>query len=301
MPNSNYSSVFPGKSPLIIITGLSGAGKSTAVRFLEDMGYYCADNLPPAIIPTFVHLCTVNRFAPSGTAIVSDVRSGDAFADFEETVKVVTDSGISCEIVFLDCDTDTLIRRFKEVRREHPLQASGLSMEEAIEEERKRLTPVRNIATRIVDTGNLSAMEFRKVLSLDLFGADKSEYAAVKIVSFGFKYGLPKDVDFTFDVRFLPNPYYIAEMKQKTGMDSDVYDYVMSFEKADSFFEHVSKLLEITLSAFKDKGKRQVIVGIGCTGGRHRSVASAVRLHQYFLWKKIDAVINHRDVNKPQQ
>jgi UPF0042 nucleotide-binding protein len=301
MSDSGTPSILPGGVPLIVITGLSGAGKSAAMRALEDLGCFCADNLPPSIIPTFFHLCEQSRIAGTGVVIVSDVRAGALFEDFAETMRTLKNSGIPCELVFLDCNTDTLIRRFKEVRRTHPLQTSGLSMEAAIEEERRRLSPIREIAARVIDTSDLTPQAFRKVLLADLFSKDLSDAAVVHVTSFGFKYGLPKDVDFAFDVRFLPNPFYNKTMKHKTGKDADVYDFVMKNPLADRFFENVCALIDCTLDAFVDKGKTNIVVGIGCTGGRHRSVAFSTRLHQYFQRNGIQTAISHRDIAKPQQ
>ncbi len=301
MTESTSSMILPGGNSLIIISGMSGAGKFTAMRYLEDRGYFCADNLPPSIIPTFFHLCEQSSLFGAGIAIVSDVRSNAPFEDFAEAMRTLKNSGIPCELIFLDCDTDTLIRRFKEVRRSHPLQGAGLSMEEAIEEERRRLQPIRKIATRIIDTKDLSVQDFRKQLAEGLFYADLSEAGVVHIVSFGFKYGLPKDIDFAFDVRFLPNPFYDPDMKHKTGADSDVYEYVMGDPTADRFFSNVSDIIECTFEPFIDKGKTGIVVGIGCTGGRHRSVAFALRLHRHLTQAGIKTELAHRDIAKPQQ
>jgi UPF0042 nucleotide-binding protein len=291
----------PGGTSLIIISGMSGAGKFTAMRYLEDRGYFCADNLPPSIIPTFFHLCEQSSGFGAGIAIVSDVRSNAPFEEFAEAMRTLKNSGIPCKLIFLDCDTDTLIRRFKEVRRSHPLQGSGRSMEEAIEEERRRLAPIRSIAAHIIDTGNLSVKDFRKQLASGLFHADPSEAGVVHVMSFGFKYGLPKDIDFAFDVRFLPNPFYDPDMKHKTGADPDVYEYVMKDPTADRFFFDVADIIQCTFGSFIDKGKTNIIVGIGCTGGRHRSTAFAIRLHNHLTQQGIKTEISHRDIAKPQQ
>ena len=203
------------------------------------------------------------------------------------------------ELIYLDCDTDTLIRRFKEVRRAPPLQTAGIDMEAAIEEERQRLSPIREIATRIIETSGLTIQEFRKLLVSEVMTVDFADAVTVHVVSFGFKYGVPKDIDFAFDVRFLPNPFYNLEMKHKTGKDNDVYDFVMKSEPAERFFHKAADLILSTLDAFLDKGKNHIVVGIGCTGGRHRSVAFAVRLHEYFLKSGGRAELTHRDITKP--
>jgi RNase adapter protein RapZ len=291
----------PAGVPLIIITGLSGAGKSQAMRFLEDLGCFCVDNLPPALIPTFFHLCEQSQVTGAGVAIVSDVRSGALFRDFTETIDMLKMDGVQHELLYLDGSTDTLIRRFKEVRRNHPLQASGLSMEAAIEEERQRLIPIREIADQIVDTSELTSTAFRNVLVQNLFSEEAAKAVKIHILSFGFKYGTPRDVDFVFDVRFLPNPFYDPALTHQTGEDEAVYDFVMSPPVSDEFFSKTVSLLECTLDPFVEKGKTNVSIGIGCTGGRHRSVAFAKRLDNYFKQKGIGASLSHRDMTKPQQ
>lgn len=301
MNETRNSSILPGGIPLTIITGMSGAGKISAMRVLEDMGCFCADNLPPSIIPTFFQLCRQSRIADAGVVIVSDIRSGAPFEDFRDTMQTLKSTNVAHELIYLDCTTETLIRRFKEVRRVPPLQTAGIPMESAIEEERQRLSPIREIATRIIDTSDLSLLDFRKLLISDFMVADFAESAVVHVVSFGFKYGLPKDIDFAFDVRFLPNPFYNLEMKHKTGRDKDVYDFVMTPPLAGQFFYQTADLIASTLDAFVDKGKNHIVVGIGCTGGRHRSVAFAVRLHEHFLKNGIRVELSHRDIAKPQQ
>ena len=305
MGETQTSSILPGGIPLIIITGMSGAGKLSAMRVLEDMGCFCADNLPPSIIPTFFHLCKQsrkqNRIANAGVVIVSDIRSGAPLEDFQDTMKTLNADHVGHQLIYLDCNTDTLIRRFKEVRRAPPLQSAGIPMEAAIEEERRRLSPIREMATRIIDTSDLSLQEFRKLLVSDIMTVDFADSVVVHVASFGFKYGLPKDIDFAFDVRFLPNPFYNLEMKHKTGQDKDVFEFVMKPPLADQFFHRAADLVSSTLDAFLDKGKNHIVVGIGCTGGRHRSVAFAIRLHEHFLRNGIRAELSHRDIAKPQQ
>ena len=291
----------PGGVPLIVITGLSGAGKSQAMRFLEDLGCFCVDNLPPALIPTFFHLCEQSNSAGAGVAIVSDVRSGALFKDFVETIHTLKSENVSHELLYLDCNTATLIRRFKEVRRNHPLQASGSSMEVAIESERARLVPIREIADRVIDTSKLSSSEFRKVLIGNLFSESAATAVSLHVMSFGFKYGVPTDVDFVFDVRFLPNPYYDPDLRHQTGEDDPVYQYVMRADLADAFFNQTAALLESTFDAFVEKGKTAISIGIGCTGGRHRSVAFAKRLAKHFKQQGRNTSLSHRDMVKPQQ
>jgi UPF0042 nucleotide-binding protein len=303
--NTMFSSLQPEPAfaggPLIVISGLSGAGKSQAMRFLEDLGCFCVDNLPPALIPTFFHLCVKSGVQGAGVVIVSDVRSGALFGDFAETIDTLKSLSISFELIFLDCAAETLIRRFKEVRRTHPLQASGQSMEKAIEEERTRLIPIREIATRIIDTSHLRAEDLRKTLVRNLVGKNASKAVILEVISFGFKYGVPRSVDFVFDVRFLKNPFYEPDLRTLTGKESEVYDYVMKDQLAETFFVKVKDLIELTLDSFIDKGKTRVSIGIGCTGGRHRSVAFAERIGRYFEDQGKVCHLTHRDVEKPQQ
>ncbi len=287
--------------PLIIITGLSGAGKSQAMRIMEDLGCFCVDNLPPSLIPTFFHLCVESGTGGTGVAIVSDVRSGALFGDFAATIDSLKSLEIDYELLFLDCTAETLIRRFKEVRRSHPLQMRGQSMEEAIEEERKRLVPIRAFATRVIDTSELLATDLRETLVRNLMGREKAKSVTLEIFSFGFKYGLPRAADFIFDVRFLKNPYYKDDLKDLTGEEQEVYDYVMKDPLAEAFFNAVRQLIELTLDAFVEKGKTTISIGIGCTGGRHRSVAFARRISGYFDTRDAACHLSHRDLGKPQQ
>ena len=291
----------PAGVPLVVITGLSGAGKSQAMRFLEDLGCFCVDNLPPALIPTFFHLCEQSNSAGAGVAIVSDVRSGALFKDFVETINTLKNELVPHELLYLDANTDTLIRRFKEVRRNHPLQIGGSTMEVAIESERQRLVPIREIADRIIDTSQLTSAAFRRVLIENLFNKDTASAVSLHLMSFGFKYGLPSDVDFVFDVRFLPNPYYDKSLRHQTGEDEPVYQYVMSSKLANAFFNQTATLLESTLNPFIEKGKTAISIGIGCTGGRHRSVAFAKRLAHHFKQQGKQTSLSHRDMTKPQQ
>lgn len=284
--------------PLVIITGLSGAGKSSAMRLLEDLGCYCVDNLPPSLIITFFNLHQQSALEDVGVVIASDIRSGALFNDFAATVQALEEEQIPFSILYLDCSTETLIRRFKEVRRNHPLQA-GSTMEEAIEKERSRLAPIRQIATHLVDTSNLTPSGLREALVHTLLNKKTGNVVSLDVMSFGFKYGLPQDADFVFDVRFLPNPFYIAELRDKTGEDEEVYNYVMHQKLAQSFFNKLANLIDITLDSFVKVGKTKLNIAIGCTGGRHRSVSFARRLAEHYDHKGARAHLTHRDISKP--
>lgn len=286
-------------APLVIITGLSGAGKSTAMRAFEDLGCYCVDNLPPGLIPVFFNLYEHSDSAATGVVIASDVRSGALFDDFAETVTSLEQAGVRFEILFLDCKTQVLINRFNEVRRSHPLQ-TGRSLREAIEEERLRLEPIREIATRLIDTSELDARGLREQLVLDATGMDTARAIKLQFVSFGFKFGVPRDADFVLDVRFLPNPFYEPELRHKTGEDQDVFDFVMGSELAGDFFDRIAQVIELTLDSFVKVGKLTLTVAVGCTGGRHRSVAFVRGLTDRFTDKGWKARALHRDAVMPE-
>jgi UPF0042 nucleotide-binding protein len=284
---------------LVVITGLSGAGKSTAMRVFEDLGCYCVDNLPPGHIPDFFNLYERSCSAGSCLVIASDVRSGALFDDFVETHKALREEGMNLQILYLDSSTHVLINRFNEVRRKHPLQ-SDFSIKDAIEEERRRLEPIRAVATHVIDTSGLDTSQLRETILHTMAGEDTGNVIRLKFVSFGFKYGIPMDADFVLDVRFLPNPFYIQELRVHTGEDRDVYNYVMACDEADGFFDRAVEMLEVTLESFVRVGKLNLNVGIGCTGGRHRSVAFALRLAEHFNKKGHRSAAVHRDAGKLQ-
>lgn len=283
--------------PLVIITGLSGAGKSTAMRVFEDLGRYCLDNLPPGIISSVYNLHERSDHGGAGVVIASDIRSGALFDELVDTVRSLESDGIEVEVLYLDCSTDVLINRFNEVRRTHPLNPAG-RLRDAIDEERRRLEPVREIASTIVDTTTFGTGELRREI-LALAGRDATGAVGLRVVSFGFKYGVPRDADFLFDVRFLANPFYLAKLRPLTGEDDEVYEYVMSREKAGPFFDGIVDLIGLTLDSFVEVGKHRINVAIGCTGGRHRSVAFARRLSGVFADKGFRSTAFHRDLNKP--
>jgi UPF0042 nucleotide-binding protein len=283
--------------PLLIITGLSGAGKSTAMRFLEDLGCYCVDNLPPALVTDFFNLHENSTSAGQEVVIASDVRSGTLFDDFSDMVESLNDLNVKSDILYLDCSTDTLIKRFGEVRRNHPLQGER-SMIEAIEEERRLLEPIRVLSTKTIDTSDLEASHLRETIIRKLIGKKKSHMVTLEFISFGFKYGIPRNVDFVFDARFLPNPFYIPELRAKTGLSDEVYQYVMSNKLADAYFKKIVSLIELTLEAFVGVGKTDLTIGIGCTGGRHRSVAFAKRMVDHFVGEGKQSRSAHRDISK---
>lgn len=290
--------------PVFIITGLSGSGKSTAMRFLEDLGYYCLDNLPPALIPDFYDLYQHAGSQPGpGVVIVSDVRAGILFDDFADTIKVLEDAKVNLQIAYFDCSTDRLIERFSELKRAHPLEGTEQSMRQAIEKERKRLEPMRALASFVIDTSHLSSHALREVLIRTLSSGGKkdlNQLKFIKFLSFGFKYGVPSDVDFVFDVRFLQNPFYVPKMKSMTGEDDEVFFFVMGEELAAEYLKRVTAIIELTIRPFIKVGKTFITVGVGCTGGRHRSVAFARALGDHFQSLGHQVATQHRDILRPQ-
>jgi RNase adapter protein RapZ len=293
MAETNAKPKYATGTPLLIITGLSGAGKSTAMRAFEDLGCYCADNLPPELIPSFFDLCERSGAINSGVVIASDVRSGALFDDFLDTARALEEAGVAFGILYLDAATDVLINRFSEVRRAHPLEPR-YSTHEAIEEERRLLAPIREIATHVIDTSALDSAGLREAIVQTVAGGAASA-VRLKFTSFGFKYGVPRDADFVFDVRFLPNPFYVPELKDRTGQDPDVFTWVMAHAEAEEFFRRVAQLVEMTLDGFVKVGKHNLSVAFGCTGGRHRSVAFAERLASHFSEKGHVSRAFHRD------
>jgi len=253
---------------------MSGAGKSTALRCFEDMGYLCVDNIPPQIIETFLKLLGQSETSPSQVAFVCDIRSGALFDDFHHVWEELIAMGVSPRVIFLDSDNATLVRRYKELRRQHPLTQGGISNEAAIASERERLELLKEQATEVIDTTNLTSRQLTDALRELFVAGDQMSYASISLVSFGFKYGVPTDADFIFDLRFLPNPFYVEELKELTGRDKAVYDFVMKDERAVWAGERIIEFIEGTLPGFEVVQKFNLLIALGCTGGKHRSVAA---------------------------
>ena len=280
---------------LIIVTGMSGAGKSTAIRFLEDIGYYVVDNMPPAFVSSFAHLCNSTGGKLSKAAIVCDSRVGDFFSDLKDTLLTLKENNISYEVLFLEADDLTLIKRYKETRRKHPLQ-EGKSLPDAINEERKMLKEIRETA-HIVDTTDSTGRQLVEQLR-DLFlGETTKSQLKIDVVSFGFKYGAPLDADLVFDVRFLPNPFYIPELKKHNGTEPEVSEYVMSFKEAKVFYEKLIDMVKYLVPLYIEDGRAGLVIAIGCTGGQHRSVTIAEKLYKD-LKINYNVDIIHRDCEK---
>lgn len=280
---------------ILIITGLSGAGKSEVLNILEDRGFYAMDNLPPALLLDFVKLFEKAQNIIEKAAIVLDIRSGEFFTDLFENLDILKERGVEYEILFLDSSDQILIKRFKELRRPHPLNLDG-SIIDGIRKEREILKKVREKADYILDTSELSRSVLQSEI-LDIFiEGEESKDVTISIISFGFKRGIPLDLDLLFDVRFLPNPYYIDDLKPQTGNDKPVSDYVMKWDEAKIFFNKLKDMIEFLIPYYTREGKTQLIIGIGCTGGQHRSVTLANELYNYLRERNFKTTIEHRDI-----
>lgn len=282
---------------LVLLTGVSGAGKSTAMGFMEDIGYYCIDNMPAELIPEFINLMEKSD-AYSKIAIVADVRSKGVFEAFQSAVKDLKKSDYIVKILYLDIKNPEALKRYKLTRRKHPFadKFSGAT-EEAIEYEKKVLKPVLQNADFVIDTTDLTTPELRKRLSQILLGDDK-KVMNIHIMSFGFKHGIPTDADFVLDVRCLPNPYWIEELRSKTGLDEEVSSYVFSFDEAKELLSRLKGLLDYLVPLYIKEGKSQLVIAIGCTGGNHRSVAFAEALRKHFEASWDNVSVNHRDIER---
>ena len=282
----------------LIVTGQSGAGKSQTASTLEDLGYYCVDNLPPELIEPFTELCLATTGRYERVALVSDVRTGQNFDGLLDSLNALDRMGCEYSIVFVEADPDVIMRRYKETRRSHPLSKDGTPLQEAVAKERQMLARVRERADYIIDTTSLSNARLRSEL-IRLFEGDTPQRAmVVNVQSFGFKYGLPMDADLVFDVRFLPNPYYIAELRQKTGLMPEVRDFVFSYQQTADYMTRVEDLLAFSLPLYFEEGKTELVIAVGCTGGRHRSVAVARAIGEYVAKRGFPTVVNHRDIDR---
>ena len=282
----------------IIITGLSGAGKSIAMRSMEDIGFYCVDNIPPMLVSIFYELCEKsNDQHMKKIAVVTDVRAGGAFDDLFASLDKLKAAQKKYKILFLDARDDVLLRRFKETRRKHPLSDNAASTEAAVMLERELLMPVKSRADYVIDSSLLSPTQLKERIT-SLFLGNIALGLTVTCMSFGFKYGLPAESDLVFDVRCLPNPFYIAELKPHTGLDSCVFDYVMQFEQSKGLAERMLSMVDYCLPLYQKEGKSQLVIAIGCTGGKHRSVTLTRVLYNHLLESGQRTIVHHRDINK---
>lgn len=280
----------------VIITGLSGAGKTVAIQSFEDLGFYCVDNLPPTLLPTFVELMSNSSNNLNKVALVMDLRGRDFFDSLVQSLEeVAKTTNHQPQILFLNADDTTLVRRYKESRRSHPLSKEGSPLE-GIHQERKLLEQLKNRAQFTIDTSGLKPKDLRGKIQA-LFSNPNDSMFFVNVMSFGFKHGMPIDADLVFDVRFLPNPYYVEHMRPMTGLDEEVSTYVLRWQDTQKFIQKLLDLLSFMLPHYKKEGKSQLVIAIGCTGGQHRSVAITEFLVNYFK-KDYPVRITHRDIEK---
>ncbi len=262
----------------VVVTGMSGAGKRTAMKMLEDVGFYCVDNLPAALIGTFVELITLPNSEITKVALGLDVRSDKSFQEINKTLVSMKESGLAYEVLFMDASDEILIKRYKESRRIHPIE--GRSIEESIRFEREILKEIRRQSDYVIDTSSLLTRELKEELDRIFIKNEAYNSLMIQIMSFGFKNGIPLEADLVFDVRFLPNPFYIDELKSKTGNDKEVREYVMGFSEAEEFLSRLTDMLEFLIPNYTKEGKYRLVVCIGCTGGKHRSVTLANALYE---------------------
>ena len=281
----------------VIVTGMSGAGKSSVLKMLEDAGYFCVDNLPIPLISTFARLTVKESPNISKIALGIDIRSGQGLDDVESVLAALKQEGYSYEILFMECSTLVLVKRFKETRRTHPLSGAD-RVDKGIEEERKRLSFLKSRADYIIDTSQLLVRELKA--QIDHVFVENGIYHnfIITVLSFGFKYGIPTDSDLVFDVRFLKNPYYVPELKKETGTNKDVQDYVLSSPSAHPFLDKLLDMLVLLIPGSIDEGKNQLVIGIGCTGGRHRSVTIACQIGMRLANMDYVVRVEHRDITK---
>jgi RNase adapter protein RapZ len=293
------SSGATNETQMVIITGMSGAGKTVAIQSLEDLGFFCVDNLPPTLLPKFLELMKESGSKMNKVALVMDLRGREFFEHLFNALDDLTESAwVTPQILFLDADDSSLVSRYKETRRSHPLAPSGLPLE-GISLERELLEELKGRAQLIYNTSSMKPKELREKI-LTEFSANKKTIFTVNMMSFGFKYGIPIDADLVFDVRFLPNPHYIDHMRPKTGLDDEVSSYVLKWNETNKFLEKVTELLSFMLPHYKREGKAQLVVAIGCTGGQHRSVALAESIGRFFQ-KDYQTHITHRDIEKRKE
>ncbi|KAB2329061.1 RNase adapter RapZ [Cytobacillus depressus] len=287
------------ETQIVIITGMSGAGKTVAIQSFEDLGFFCVDNLPPTLLPKFLELMRDSGNKMNKVALVMDLRGREFFEHLFNALDDLSEtSWVTPQILFLDADDSTLVRRYKETRRCHPLAPSGLPLE-GIKLERELLEELKGRAQLIYNTTQLKPRELREKI-LTEFSINKTTMFTVNVMSFGFKHGIPIDADLVFDVRFLPNPHYIEHMRPKTGLDEEVYTYVHKWTETTKFLEKVTELLTFMLPHYKREGKAQLVIAIGCTGGQHRSVALTEYIANYFK-NDYHTRITHRDIQKRKE
>ena len=281
----------------IVITGISGAGKRLVANYLEDAGFFCIDNLPPLLIPKIAEICSQSYRKMDKIALVIDIRGGELLNDLFPALDALTEEGNTYEILFMEASDSVVIKRYKESRRSHPLAQEG-RLNKAITEERKVLEKIKDRANYVIDTSNLTPKQLKDAITGIIGSSDEFGGMIINIISFGFKYGIPIECDLVFDVRFIPNPYYIESMRKHTGKHEDVRKYVLGKTETIEFSEKLNGMLDFLIPNYIREGKSQLVIGIGCTGGRHRSVVIADELLKSLKEKKYKAVIEHRDIDR---
>ena len=282
----------------LIVSGLSGAGKSRAADMLEDLSYYCVDNMPIALIPKFAQLCMAANDRYERVALVTDIRERASFEELFNVLDGLWDLGCDYRILFMEANTETIVKRYKETRRRHPLATAGLSVEQAIENEIERLSSVRERADYIIDTSNLTIGMLQSEIYRIFVGSDARKKMVVNVMSFGFKYGIPIESDLVFDVRFLPNPFYVAELRELCGLDAPVSNFLYEQHETTEFMEKLEDMVRFLLPKYAEEGKLNLTIAIGCTGGRHRSVALAKALCESIASMGYGSQLINRDINK---
>ena len=282
----------------VIVTGMSGGGKATAIHMLEDAGFYCVDNLPVSLIEKFTELISMPDSEITKVVLGVDARAGQSFEGVAGIIDSLKERGTPVEVLFMDCNDQTLIKRYKETRRIHPMNAVGDRLEDGIAKEREVLSEIKKKADYVIDTSSLLTRELKEELDRIFVKNEGYNSLMINVLSFGFKHGIPSDADLVFDVRFLPNPYYIDELKHKTGNDKPVQDYVKSFPACQEFVDNLTDMLEFLIPGYVKEGKYQLVVAIGCTGGQHRSVTIANELYERLknLGGNFGLKLTHRDV-----
>ncbi len=281
----------------VIVTGMSGAGKTSVLKFLEDINFFCVDNIPPALLPKFAELCYEQKGEIERVAMGIDIRGGRLFDDLFEVLSDLQKKGYEYEILFLDASDAVLIKRYKETRRSHPLSGNG-SIQEGIQKERQMLRDVKSRATYIIDTSQILARQLKEQINRIFVENQSYENLVITVRSFGFKYGIPADSDLVFDVRFLPNPFYVQELKELTGNDAPVSEYVMRCEESRIFLDKLVDMLRFLIPNYIKEGKNNLVISIGCTGGKHRSVTLANALYRALEADKHTVLLNHNDIEK---
>jgi UPF0042 nucleotide-binding protein len=282
---------------IVIVTGLSGSGKSVAIKCFEDLGFYCVDNLPTALLLSFAEL-SARAGEIKRIALGLDIRDREFLLSFPEQIALLRESGFTCEILFLEARDDVLIRRYSETRRKHPL-ADGVPVLDAIKLEREKLSGLRAIADRIIDSSDYNVHQLRAALAVWYTGGNQRRLMTISVLSFGYKYGLPFTADLVFDVRFLPNPHFVEHLRAGSGHDQPVVEYILSSPVTQDFLKHCREFIEFLLPQYEREGKAYLTIAFGCTGGRHRSVAVANILHQLLQSQGYATTLAHRDVEKP--